>query len=171
MSAHRSGPAEGPAAPAPPHPERAVGGLTFTHKPFGALGLRELHDLLWLRNEVFVFGQKITDEPEVDGRDPECVHVIGRTPDGRVVATARLFMGKDPVKVGRVAVAIDLQRSGAGTALMAHVHRVIGDRPAALSAQDYLRGWYARLGWQAQGEVYDEAGIPHIYMTRPAPNA
>lgn len=143
--------------------------MTFAARPFAELTLRELHDILWLRNEVFVFGQKITEEPEVDGRDPECVHVFGRTEDGRVVATARLFMASDPVKVGRVAVAMDLQRSGTGTALMAYVHQTIGSRPAALSAQDYLRRWYTRLGWQAKGGVYDEAGIPHVTMVRPLP--
>ncbi len=141
--------------------------VTFTHKPFAELTLMELHDLMWLRNEVFVFHQKITAEPEVDGKDPEAVHVMGVTEDGRMVATARVFLAGEVAKVGRVAVHQDLHRTGLGTALMEHVHTVIGERPAALSAQAYLRGWYTRLGWVAQGEEYDEADIPHVYMTRP----
>lgn len=140
--------------------------VTFTTKPFDALTLRELHDLLWLRNEVFVVGQGITAEPEVDGHDPECSHVIGRDAGGRIVATARLFMHKRPIKVGRVAVARDLRRSGVGGALMAAVHAALGDQPAALSAQAYLQTWYERLGWRGEGGVYDEAGIPHLWMTR-----
>ncbi|MEY3013872.1 MAG: hypothetical protein RIT45_2607 [Pseudomonadota bacterium] len=143
--------------------------IHFDHRPFHELSLMELHDILWLRNEVFVVGQKITSEPEVDGRDPECVHVFGRDADGRVVATARVFLAGDVVKVGRVAVARDQQRGGVGTALMEHVHRVIGDRPAALSAQAYLRAWYQRLGWQPVGEEYEEAEIPHVWMERSAP--
>lgn len=143
--------------------------LEFRHAPFTDLGLRELHDMLWLRNEVFVVGQKITCEAEVDGRDPECVHVWGTTEEGRVVATARVFLDADPVKVGRVAVARDLQRAGVGSQLMEAVHAVIGDRPAALSAQAYLRAWYTRMGWTAVGEEYEEAEIPHIWMVRPAP--
>ncbi|HAN30364.1 MAG TPA: hypothetical protein DCQ06_02090 [Myxococcales bacterium] len=141
--------------------------FTFTHKHFDDLTLMELHDLMWLRNEVFVFYQKITAEPEVDGLDPQCVHLLGRDSAGRLVATARLFMDEDPVKVGRVAVHQDLHRSGVGTALMHYAHTVIGQRPAALSAQNYLRDWYERLGWRPKGEVYDEAEIPHIYMVRP----
>lgn len=141
--------------------------VEFSHRRFQDLTLMELHDLLWLRNEVFVFGQKITDEAEVDGLDPQCVHVIGRRQDDqRVVATARLFMDLDPIKVGRVAVHNDLQRSGTGTQLMEYVHEIIGDRPAALSAQDYLRGWYAKLGWIVDSDIYDEAGIPHVHMHR-----
>ncbi len=143
--------------------------IHFEHRPFHELSLMELHDILWLRNEVFVVGQKITCEPEVDGRDPECVHVFGRDRDGRVVATARVFLAGEVVKVGRVAVARDLQRGGVGSALMERVHQVIGDRAAALSAQAYLRGWYQRLGWQPVGEEYDEAEIPHIWMERSAP--
>ncbi len=141
--------------------------VTFEHKAFDALTLRELHDVLWLRNEVFVVGQKITAEAEVDGSDPDCVHVIGRDDGGRVIATARLFVAKDPIKVGRVAVARDLQGSGAGTSLMMYVRdTVIGPRPSALSAQQYLEPWYTRMGWATVGEAYVEAEIPHVWMER-----
>ena len=144
--------------------------MDFSHRAFADLTLMELHDLLWLRNEVFVFGQKITEEPEVDGLDPECVHIIGRQRhDKRIVATARLFMDEHPIKVGRVAVGIDLQRSGVGSQLMHYAHEVIGDREAALSAQDYLRAWYEGLGWIVDSDVYGEAGIPHVHMHRPVP--
>ncbi len=144
--------------------------MDFSHRPFDKLSLMELHDLLWLRNEVFVFGQKITEESEVDGLDPECVHVIGRLRhDGKVVATARIFIDEVPMKVGRVAVDMKLQRSGVGSQLMRYVHEVIGDRDAVLSAQDYLRGWYESLGWVTDSDVYDEAGIPHVHMHRDRP--
>lgn len=141
--------------------------VTFTHKPFAALTLRELYELLVLRDLVFVVGQKITAEPEVDGHDPECVHVLGRDETGAMVATARLFLGHDPVKVGRVAVRTDRQRTGLGRQLMAHVHDILGDRPGAMSAQAHLGPWYTSLGWQQVGDVYVEAEIPHVKMVRP----
>ncbi len=137
----------------------------FQHCPFANLSLRQLHDLLWLRNLVFVYGQKITAEPEVDGRDPECVHVWGSCGD-QMVATARLFMTHDPAKVGRIAVHPDWQGQGIGSQLMKYIHQVLGSRPAAMSAQAYLVEWYQRLGWIPQGEIYEEAGIPHIFMIR-----
>ena len=142
--------------------------LTFTHKPFAELTLDELYDLLWLRDIVFVVGQGITAESEVDGEDRACTHVIGRDDAGRIVATARLFLGKAPIKVGRVAVLTDLQRSGRGTALMSYVNGIVGDRPAAMSAQAHLEAWYTRVGWQRVGDVYDEANIPHVKMIRNA---
>ncbi len=140
--------------------------LQFSHKPFAELTLDELYDVMWLRDIVFVVGQKITAESEIDGEDRACTHVIGRDANGRVVATARLFLGKSPVKVGRVAVHTDLQRGGYGTALMAYVNGIIGDRPAAMSAQAHLEAWYTRVGWQREGDVYEEATIPHLKMTR-----
>jgi ElaA protein len=141
--------------------------LRFTHKAFADLELRELYDLLALRDRVFVVGQKITAESEIDGQDPECVHVMGRDDDGAIVATARLFLDQQPAIVGRVAVDTHLQRLGLGRQLMAHVHHVLGDRPGAMSAQAHLADWYASMGWQPEGEVFIEAELPHLHMNRP----
>ena len=143
--------------------------LTLSHKPFAELTLDELYDLLWLRDIVFVVGQGITAESEVDGYDRQCTHVMGRDATGKMIATARLFLDKSPVKVGRVAVHTDLQRSGLGTALMQYVNDLIGERPAAMSAQAHLEAWYTRVGWQRVGDVYDEANIAHLKMTRNVP--
>ena len=142
--------------------------LTFAHKPFDDLTLRELYAILHLRDEVFVVGQKITAECEVDGLDPDCTHVFGRAAEGRLVATARLFVGQDPVTVGRVAVANHLQKRGLGTELMRYVHGVLGVRPAAMSAQAHLVPWYGSLGWTPVGDVFIEAEIPHVHMVRGA---
>lgn len=139
---------------------------TFTLKAFAALSVHELHELVRLREEVFVVGQRITTEAEFDGLDPQAHHVLGRDGDGTLVATARLFLGNDPVKVGRVAVALPLQRAGVGTQLMHYVHEVLGVRPAAMSAQAHLEGWYRALGWVPQGPLYDECGIPHRRLLR-----
>ena len=140
--------------------------LRFAVKPFHRLTLMELHDLLRLRTDVFVVGQKITVEAEIDGLDPECSHVLGLDAAGEMRATARLFLGADPVKVGRVCVHPSLQRRGAGTLLMEYVHGVLAGRRAAMSAQAHLVPWYARLGWTPVGAIYEEALIPHRRLER-----
>lgn len=143
--------------------------MEFRHVPFDQLSLNDLYQLLWLRDEVFVVGQKITAEPEVDGADPQAVHVLGRLePGGRVLATARLFFNGETVKVGRVAVHPELQYRGYGTQLMRYVHTAMGGRRGEMSAQAHLQPWYGSLGWQADGPVYTEAELPHIHMVRPA---
>ena len=135
----------------------------FDIKHFDELTTRELYDLLHLRDEVFVVGQKITAVPEVDGLDVECAHVRAFL-DERLVGTARIFVDHDPLVVGRVAVHPDLQRSGMGTLMMQFVGNWLGERPAELHAQAYLEPWYARIGWETFGEPFDEADIPHVMM-------
>ena len=134
-----------------------------TIKPFEELSLRELHDILWLRNVVFVVGQKITAEPEVDGLDPECEHVMLWSGD-RLIGTTRIFHKRDPIIVGRVAIHTEMQRKGLGSVMMKAVQAHLGDRHAELHAQAHLEDWYARLGWVRFGEEYIEAEIPHVSM-------
>lgn len=137
-------------------------------KPFYDLSLDELYQLLELRGLVFVVGQKITSEPEIDGLDPRCAHaLLWEEVDGnnrRLLATARLIVDQDPIVIGRVAVHPDFQRSGYGTALMLATQQYLDARPARLHAQAHLKTWYQGLGWRAEGAEFLEAGIPHISM-------
>ncbi len=142
--------------------------VQFTHKAFVDLTLQELYDLMCLRDLVFVVGQKVTAEPEVDGLDPQCIHVLGRDAQGQMVATARLFWQQSPVMVGRVAVLTELQRAGVGSELMHYVNGLLGDRPGAMHAQAHLEAWYTLMGWQRHGDVFVEAEIDHVHMTRRA---
>jgi ElaA protein len=144
-----------------------MGKVRFDVVPFDELSAHDFHDIAWLRNVVFVVGQKITEEPEIDGRDPECVHAR-LFEDDRLVGTARIFASADPIVVGRVAVHTDLQRSGLGTQLMLGVQEFIGARRAELHAQAHLEEWYTRLGWERFGEPFDEANISHVMMRWPA---
>ncbi len=140
--------------------------LRVVAKQFQELTLLELHNLYYLRNVVFVVGQRITAVPEIDDLDPHSHHFLG-TLDGELVATARAFRQGDVWVVGRVAVATDRQGEGLGTDLMQQVADWLGDRPAELHAQAHLEGWYASLGWRRVGEIYEEAEIPHVTMVRP----
>jgi predicted GNAT family N-acyltransferase len=44
----------------------------------------------------------------------------------------------------------------------------MGLGPAIVNAQLPVSGLYAGLGFLAEGEIFDEAGIPHRRMVRPA---
>lgn len=137
--------------------------LDIEIKSFEELRRSELYDVLRLRCEVFVVGQEITEEPEIDGRDPMCSHALVRD-EGELVGTARIFTDREPMSVGRVAVATDRQCEGIGTALMEGVQQWIGERRCELHAQAYLEEWYERLGWERVGGEFMEADIPHVLM-------
>ena len=58
--------------------------------PFEELSVRALHDALRLRTDVFVVEQACA-YAEIDGKDPQAIHLLGTDPEGRLVAYARLL--------------------------------------------------------------------------------
>jgi predicted GNAT family N-acyltransferase len=67
-----------------------------------------------------------------------------------------------------------LRGSGFGEQVLralAAVAQARGDRAIELHAQRSAREFYAKLGFEAQGEPYEEAGIPHVTMTSRLPLA
>lgn len=89
---------------------------------------------------------------------------ILRNADAEVVAgipTAHLV-------VGRVVTDPGCRGRGLASRLLAEVIARHGDEPLMLHAQTYAAQLYAKAGFQPVGEIFDEAGIPHITMVRPA---
>jgi YbgC/YbaW family acyl-CoA thioester hydrolase len=128
-----------------------------------------------VRTEVFVQEQRIPAELEWDEDDATAVHAVAYNRLGQAIATGRLLPASDGVaKVGRMAVHQALRGCGFGEqVLRALVEKAQqrGDRGIELHAQRTARDFYARLGFTAQGEPYEEAGIPHITMTSALPLA
>ena len=143
--------------------EAMRGEPSFEMRAYDDLTRREIWEIFHLREVVFVVGQKITAEPEVDELDLRCVHALARE-GGRLVATARILETETPRIVGRVAVHPERQRQGLGSWVMRRIQHRLGDTPAELHAQQHLEAWYARLGWERLGEPFVEAEIPHVRM-------
>lgn len=118
-----------------------------------------------IRFAVFVEEQRVPAEIELDARDADSVHALA-TLDGRVVGTGRLL---PDAHVGRMAVLKEARGRGVGgrilEALVARA-RARGDREVVLSAQVHAVPFYERHGFEAFGEIYQEAGIPHRDMRR-----
>ncbi len=125
-----------------------------------------------LRMAVFVREQGVPPALEMDELDPLCLHVVAFDASGQAVATGRLLKDQDTpgaARVGRMAVARAVRGQGVGRqvldALVAAA-RQRGDTQVVLSAQLHARAFYAQAGFEAEGEVYDDAGIPHITMRK-----
>lgn len=103
---------------------------------------------------------------EMDDMDALSDHAVARLPDGRAIATGRLLPDGH---IGRMAVLPEQRGTGIGravlTALMERA-RTRGMLEVVLSAQTHAVGFYAKSGFIAQGDVYMEAGIPHVEMRR-----
>ncbi|MGV3623381.1 MAG: GNAT family N-acetyltransferase [Archangium sp.] len=145
--------------------------LEFDWLPFDRLTGRQVHDVLQLRERVFIVEQNCP-YLDADGSDVRCWQGLGMK-DGVLVATARIVPpGEKFVEpaIGRVVTAPEVRREGAGRALMisaiAQVKRLYPGQPIRIGAQRYLEKFYGSLGFVPVGEPYDEDGIPHIEMLR-----
>lgn len=116
-----------------------------------------------VRREVFILEQRVPEELEWDDEDPVSVHVLA-TLNREPVGTGRLTPAG---KIGRVAVAQRCRGTGLGRQIMKLLmdearHR--GLTEVRLSAQLSAVPFYEKLGFRAEGEVFEEAGIPHRNM-------
>jgi len=132
----------------------------------------EIHLLDWpaaqadakpIRFTVFVDEQRVPAEIELDEHDADCVHALAYV-DGRAVGTGRLLPDGH---IGRMAVLKSARGQGIGKALLralVEAARRRGDREVLLSSQVHAVGFYRAEGFEPEGPVYEEAGIPHQAM-------
>jgi len=133
-----------------------------------ARGETEMRDLLELRHDVFCNEQGVPPNEEVDGRDPEALHLVAIM-DGTVVGACRVLMVGSTAQFSRLAVLASMRRRGIATALLDVAEaetRAAGGRRLVLHAQTYARELYELAGYRARGRVFVEAGIEHVAMEK-----
>lgn len=120
-----------------------------------------------LRRKVFIEEQGVSEADEIDNKDEDAIHLLAMV-DGVPMGSARLLVAGEVGKIGRVCVLPAARGMGLGAALMraavAELRRQPGITGARLGAQTHALGFYERLGFVAQGPIYDDAGIPHRDM-------
>ncbi|MDZ4094685.1 MAG: GNAT family N-acetyltransferase [Paracoccaceae bacterium] len=120
-----------------------------------------------LRRVVFIEEQGVSEADEVDDLDDHALHLLAKV-GGRPVGSARLLTHKDTGKIGRVCVLADQRGTGLGAALIHasidQFRKMPGITRVKLGAQVHALGFYEKLGFVAQGKVFDDAGIAHREM-------
>jgi predicted GNAT family N-acyltransferase len=125
------------------------------------------YDQDWLRrirSEVFVSEQGVPEHLEWDGKDRTALHLIAEDRNGKVIGTARLLRDG---RIGRMAVVASRRRSGIGSALLTRLLDIARHEhlpEVHLHAQCDAVAFYQRFGFEAEGDVFEEAGIPHQAM-------
>ncbi|WP_405839101.1 GNAT family N-acetyltransferase [Streptomyces sp. NBC_01518] len=132
-----------------------------------------------VRKEVFVVEQGVAQEIEYDDYDAVATHVLAVREDGVPLGTGRLLYGEaasaktggDPAvgSLGRLAVTKEARGLGVGVALVRAIEdaaRARGLAAVDLHAQTHALGFYVRLGYEAYGLEFPDAGIPHRAMRR-----
>lgn len=117
-----------------------------------------------VRQAVFVEEQGVPPELEWDGLDDNCLHLLAVDADGNPVGTGRLLPDGH---IGRMAVLEPWRGRGVGSALLRELMRMGAEQGfdrLVLNAQVSTIPFYERAGFQAEGAVFDDAGIPHRRM-------
>lgn len=145
--------------------------LTHTVKAFQDLTVDELYNLLRLRSEVFVVEQNCVFLDQ-DDKDQKCFHLLLYA-DEQLVGYSRLVpagLSYAEISIGRVITSLSGRGKGLGKVLMelsiAYCQEFLGAGVIRIGAQTYALKFYESLGFESDGEVYDEDGIEHIEMLK-----
>ena len=134
-------------------------------KEWTELSTSEVENIFSLRSEVFVVEQDCVYQ-DIDGKDQKAKHVLGKK-NNDIVAYARIFKPGDYFKeasFGRAVVKKTERGKGVGDELVINCLENITEEEIKISAQSYLKGFYGKHGFKAQGNEYLEDGIPHTAM-------
>ncbi|MFZ4297078.1 GNAT family N-acetyltransferase [Streptomyces cinereoruber] len=153
--------------------------MTTAYDVREALGDEDREACFAVRREVFVEEQGVPRELEYDTYDATAVHVLAVRADGLPLGTGRLLHGADALgktggdasvgSLGRLAVAKAARGLGVGAALVRGIEDAARERGLTavdLHAQTHALGFYERLGYEAYGPEFPDAGIPHRAMRK-----
>lgn len=122
-----------------------------------------------IRKTVFQEEQGVDTALEFDGKDDICEHLIAYL-DGQAVGTARIrYLDNQTVKIERLAVLSPARGRGIGQKIMEQTLELIAKKnitEVIVHAQIYIKSLYQKLGFIQVGDIFEEAGIPHIEMKK-----
>jgi predicted GNAT family N-acyltransferase len=124
----------------------------------------DINALRKIREAVFIREQGVPPELEWDEFDMNCIHVLASDSAANPVGTGRLLRDGS---IGRMAVLREYRGKGVGKALMHFLLREAANRriqQVTLNAQAHAIEFYKKFGFQVTGEMFLDAGIPHVRM-------
>ncbi|MBL1177076.1 GNAT family N-acetyltransferase [Pantanalinema sp. GBBB05] len=122
-----------------------------------------------VRQQVFQVEQGVDATLEFDGLDEQAEHLLALQ-DGQAIGTARMrYLNPEVVKLERLAVLAAARGQGIGKQLMEMALAILRDRQVGevrIHAQTAVQAFYDKLGFVPEGEIFEEAGIPHVKMSK-----
>ena len=124
-----------------------------------------------IRRRVFIDEQGVSESEEFDRNDARYLHALARDAHGVGIATGRLMICAEPSggQIGRMAVLAAWRGRGVGSAILNTLLAAAVQREVfaiSLHAQVSAQSFYVAHGFVADGDVFIEANIKHIKMTR-----
>lgn len=125
-------------------------------------------DAMMIRKVVFECEQGFKEEFDELDRSGKAKHMVFYK-DGEPIGTCRYYMVNDVYKIGRIAVIKEYRGKGIGQLIVRCAEDKIletGARETVLSAQVRAKGFYGKMGYVEEGEIYMEEMCPHIKMRK-----
>ncbi|MFZ6754397.1 GNAT family N-acetyltransferase [Undibacterium sp. Dicai25W] len=137
---------------------------------FNELSNLQLHQIYAARCAVFILEQNCP-YLDIDGKDPQCHHLIAWDQDGEVAAYTRIVpagLSFPEPSIGRVLSSNKWRGTGIGKMLIANsigaLRGLYPNAPIRIGAQAYLEKFYTSFGFVTVSEMYLEDDIPHVDM-------
>lgn len=134
-----------------------------------ALLPQELLAIQAIRRSVFQIGQGVEPALDFDGQDETSEQIIAYV-DNQPVGTARIrYLDNKTAKIERLAVLSTARGQGIGKKIMQTAIDVIAKKDVQevlIHAQEYIKGLHQQLGFEQEGERFEEATIPHVKMRK-----
>lgn len=127
---------------------------------------------LTIRKEVFVEEQNVPIDEEIDAFDViggACTHLLIEKDTGEAIGTGRVRLVDAYGKIQRVAVLKKFRKYGIGRAIILELEKLAATQGATaskLDAQVHAIGFYEKLGYTVQSDIFLDAGIEHVLMVK-----
>ncbi|OWY67391.1 GNAT family N-acetyltransferase [cyanobacterium TDX16] len=122
-----------------------------------------------VRTEVFQSEQGIEPELDFDGKDEISDQIIAYL-DRQPLGTARIrYLDERTAKIERLAVLPIARGKGIGKLIMEKAIALAVQKKmqeVVIHSQEYIQGLHQKLGFEPEGAVFEEAGIPHVKMRK-----
>lgn len=130
-------------------------------------GKEDFDDARLIRQLVFVEEQGF--ENEFDDIDESAYHLVIYQND-KAIATGRMYEQDQATMIlGRIATIKECRKIGLGSKIVFTLEneaKRLGYLTTQLSAQQRAQGFYEKLGYQIEGDVYYDEWCPHVTMKK-----
>ncbi|MGX7203389.1 GNAT family N-acetyltransferase [Enterococcus plantarum] len=127
-------------------------------------------DAVKIRRHVFMLEQGVPGEIELDKYEAVCIHFVLYDDDNEAIATCRLLpLEQNLIKLQRMAVKKGYRGKDYGRLIVKNAEQFSkeqGYNTITLGAQITALGFYERMGYVKEGDMFLDANIEHYQMTK-----
>ncbi|WP_375179184.1 GNAT family N-acetyltransferase [Enterococcus rotai] len=127
-------------------------------------------DAVKIRRQVFMLEQGVLGEIEIDKYEAACIHFVLYGDNNEAIATCRLLpLTEEMIKLQRMAVQKEFRGHDYGRVIVESAEQFAkeqGYNTITLGAQITALGFYEKMGYIKEGEMFLDAAIEHYQMNK-----